>query len=136
MLLLPHLGSANLRRISDPHVMSRRAGHVQKPLAVPGGLHPDQGRRRQSTVKLLRFSRRVLQLPFLGLPSDRVYPTNLLPTGVVITSNDHHRRLLPADRFGPPTRSILGYERSLRSYPISPRFVRVGLLVWNAEGIE
>src|SRR2546426_11480539 len=50
----------------------------------------------------------MLQLLFPGLPSDRVQPTNLLPTGVIITSNNHHRRLLPTECFGPPTKSILG----------------------------
>jgi hypothetical protein len=45
---------------------------------------------------------------------------------VIVTSYNHHRRLLPTDSFGPPNRSLLGYERSLRSYPINPRFVRVG----------
>src|SRR6266436_2592242 len=48
----------------------------------------------------------MLQLLFSGLSSGCVYPTNLLPTGVVITSNNHHRRLLPTDSFGPPNRSI------------------------------
>jgi len=40
---------------------------------------------------------------------------------VIITSNNHHRRLLPTECFGPPNRSILGYDRSLRSYPINLR---------------
>src|SRR5260370_14947649 len=48
----------------------------------------------------------MLQLLFSGLSSGCVYPTNLLPTGVVITSNNHHRRLLPTNSFGPPNRSI------------------------------
>src|ERR1700731_5029231 len=48
------------------------------------------------------------------------------PTRVKITSNKHHRRLLPTDSFGSPNRSILGHERSLRSYAINPWFVRVG----------
>src|SRR5258708_30571486 len=48
----------------------------------------------------------MLQLLFSGLSSGCVYPTNLLPTGVVITSNNHHRRLLPTDSFGPPNRRI------------------------------
>jgi hypothetical protein len=43
-----------------------------------------------------------------------------LPTGVKITSNKDHRRLLPTDSFGSPNRSILGSERSLRSYAINP----------------
>src|ERR1700691_4144009 len=47
----------------------------------------------------------MFQFLFGGLPSRRVQPTNLLPTGVVITSNNHHRRLLPAQCFGPPTQA-------------------------------
>src|SRR6266581_3582121 len=63
----------------------------------------------------------MLQLFLLGLPGNRVQPTNLLPTGVVITSNNHHRRLLPTE-----SASVLqpeaysATERSLRSYPINP----------------
>src|SRR2546428_4803767 len=52
----------------------------------------------------------MLQLFFSRLARGRVQPTNLLPTGVVITSNKHHRRLLPTESFGPPTRSLLGYR--------------------------
>src|SRR6266404_4207206 len=48
----------------------------------------------------------MLQLPLARLSRRRVQPTNLLPTGVIITSNNHHRRLLPTDSFGPPNRSI------------------------------
>ena len=51
VLLLPHFAGANLRRISDPHIVSRRRGHLHKPLAVPGRLHPDQRRPRQSADK-------------------------------------------------------------------------------------
>src|SRR5260370_41631939 len=39
----------------------------------------------------------MLQLLFPGFPRRRVQPTNLLPTGVVITSNNHHRRLLSTE---------------------------------------
>src|SRR5713226_9179642 len=121
VLLLPHLRSANLRRIADPNIVSCRRGHFHKPLAVPGRLHSNQSWPRQSTVKLLRFSRRMLQFLFSGLSSRRVQPTNLLPTGVVITSNKHHRRLLPtefASVLQPEAYSAT--ERSLRSYPINP----------------
>src|SRR5712692_2790538 len=120
VLLLPHIRSANLRRIADPNIVSCRRGHFHKPLAVPGRLHSNQSWPRQSTVKLLRFSRRMLQFLFSGLSSRRVQPTNLLPTGVVITSNKHHRRLLPtefASVLQPEAYSAT--ERSLRSYPIN-----------------
>src|SRR5208283_552130 len=52
----------------------------------------------------------MLQLPFSRLSCCCVQPTNLLPTGVKITSNEDHRRLLPTDSFGSPNRSILGYR--------------------------
>src|SRR6185437_1114530 len=52
----------------------------------------------------------MLQLFLYALPSQRVQKTNLLPTGVVIASNNNHRRLLPTEGFGPPTQSILGYR--------------------------
>src|SRR5258708_11061488 len=71
----------------------------------------------------------MLQLFFSRLARGRVQPTNLLPTGVVITSNKHHRRLLPTESFGPPTRSLLRYERSLRSYPIKVPSLNQGLWV-------
>src|SRR5882672_3552407 len=106
VLLLPHFTGTNPRRIADPHIVSRRRGHLHKPLAVPRGLHPDQRRPRKLPVKSRRFSRCMVQLYFSRLPRRRFHPTNLLPTRVVITSNDPHRRLLPADSFGPPNRSI------------------------------
>src|SRR5216684_3490679 len=127
---LPQIRSANLRRIADPNIVSRRRGHFHKPLAVPGRLHSNQSWPRQSTVKLLRFSRRMLQFLFSGLSSRRVQPTNLLPTGVVITSNKHHRRLLPtefASVLQPEAYSAT--ERSLRSYPINPSVLRVRSLI-------
>src|SRR6266446_9286028 len=130
VLLLPHIRSANLRRIADPNIVSCRRGHFHKPLAVPGRLHSNQSWPRQSTVKLLRFSRRMLQFLFSGLSSRRVQPTNLLPTGVVITSNKHHRRLLPtefASVLQPEAYSAT--ERSLRSYPIIPTVFRVRILI-------
>src|SRR6266446_7641791 len=92
-----HLTGANLRCISDPHVVPLCRGHFHKPLTVPGGLHPDKSRCGQLPIKPLGFSRPMLQLLFSRLSSDRVQPTNLLPTGVVITSNKHHRRLLSTE---------------------------------------
>src|SRR5260370_1554416 len=125
VLLLPHIRSANLRRIADPNIVSCRRAHFHKPLAAPARLHSNQTWPRQSTVKLLRFSRRMFQFLFSGLSSRRVQPTNLLPTGVVITSNKHHRRLLPtefASVLQPEAYSAT--ERSLRSYPINPLVLR------------
>src|SRR6266849_914197 len=92
-----HLTGANLRCISDPHVVPLCRGHFHKPLTVPGGLHPDKSSCGQLPIKPLGFSRPMLQLLFSRLSSDRVQPTNLLPTGVVITSNKDHRRLLSTE---------------------------------------
>src|SRR5258708_35408057 len=90
--------------------MTQSAKQLHKPLTVACRLHPDQSAPWQLPIKSLSLSRCVLQLLLVRLPGLRVHPTNLLPTGVVINSNNIHRRLLPTDRFGPPTRSILGYR--------------------------
>src|SRR5258708_11107559 len=76
---------------------------------------------RDVAGRLLRYSLRMFQCLFSGLVSRRVQATNLLPNGVVITSNKHHRRLLPtefASVLQPEAYSAT--ERSLRSYPINP----------------
>src|SRR5271156_1245219 len=39
----------------------------------------------------------MIELLFFRLPSNCVHPTNLLPTGVIITSNYLHRRLLSTE---------------------------------------
>src|SRR6266436_5735506 len=63
----------------------------------------------------------MFQFLFSGLSSRRVQPTNLLPTGVVITSNKHHRRLLPTEFTSVlQPEAYSATERSLRSYPINP----------------
>src|SRR5713101_1803078 len=108
MLLLPHFAGADLRGVSDPHVMSQRRDHLHKPLAVPGRFHADQCRCWDLPVEPFGLPSAVFQLFLLRLPRGCLHPTNLLPTGVVITSNNHHRRLLPTECFGPPTKSILG----------------------------
>src|SRR5437867_9544480 len=110
--------------------MPSRRGHLHEPLTVPGRLHANQSRPRQSTVKLFCFCRCVLQLLLSRLTCNRVQPTNLLPTRVIITSNKHHRRLLPTESFGPPTRSLLGYRTepsflSNQSCPSLARLVRL-----------
>jgi hypothetical protein len=53
VLLLAHFTGPNLRGIADPNVASCCAGHLHKPLAVPGGFHPNPGMPEQSTVKRL-----------------------------------------------------------------------------------
>src|SRR3984885_16216885 len=110
MLLLPYVTGTNLRRIAHPHFVPCRRGHLHKPLTVPRGLHSNPSRCRQLPIKSLGFSRPMLQLLLALLSRHRVQPTNLLPTGMVIASYNHHRRLLPTESFGSPNRSILGYR--------------------------
>src|ERR1700674_1081292 len=116
-----HLTGANLRCISDPHVVPLCRGHFHKPLTVPGGLHPDKSRCGQLPIKPLGFSRPMLQLLFSRLSSDRVQPTNLLPTGVVITSNKDHRRLLSTELLRSSnqkhTRPPIGAFALIQSFP-------------------
>ena len=106
MLLLPRIACANPRRIPDPHIVTCRRGHLHKPLAVPSRFHADQRMPGKLTVESRRFSRGMLQLLFSRLSRACLQPTNLLPAGMIIASYNQHRRLLPTDSFGPPTRSI------------------------------
>src|SRR6266852_3035366 len=94
MLLLPHIAGPDLRRIANPHFVPQGRYHLHEPLAVAGGLHADPRRCRQLPVKLLRISRGMYQFLLADLPGRFVKPRNLLPTGVKIASNKHHRRLL------------------------------------------
>src|SRR3989442_1155621 len=128
VFLSAHVPGANFCSVPDPQVVPQRCGHFHNPLTISGRLHPDQSRRGQLPIKPLRFSRGMLQLFFSRLARGRVQPTNLLPTGVVITSNKHHRRLLPTESFGPPTRSLLGYRTEPSFLSNQPFGLRVRVL--------
>ena len=63
---------------------------------MPTGFHPHahlHSLGRQFAVELLRFLA-VLQSPFLQFPSLGIHKRNLLEARVVITSYNHHVRLL------------------------------------------
>ena len=62
---------------------------------VPGRFHADQRRPGKLPIETLGLPRTMNQLLLLRFPSNRVHPTNLLPTRMKITSNNQHRRLLP-----------------------------------------
>src|SRR5258708_6629855 len=59
-------------------------------MAVPGRLQPHTHRPGQTVIELLGFSRCVHQLSFPRFPSFRIHPTNLLPTGMEITTYNNH----------------------------------------------
>src|ERR1035437_2972197 len=67
---------------------------------MPARLHPYAHLHslcRQITVELLRFLA-VLQSPLLQFPSLGIYKSNLLEARVVVTTYNHHVRLLSPER--------------------------------------
>src|SRR6266700_2092244 len=61
-------------------------------MAVPGRLQPHTHRPGQTVIELLGLTRCVHQLSFSRFPSFRIHPTNLLPTGMEITTYNDHRK--------------------------------------------
>src|SRR5438094_7759309 len=112
-LLLPHVAGTNLRRIAHPQLVTQLAQQIHQPVTVAGGFHADQRRRRYLPVEPFRVARGLYQLPLPGLSRIRIQPTHLLPTGMKITSYNHHvRRLLSAQQFCFLTKSILSSNRA------------------------
>src|SRR5207249_9968632 len=94
-LLLPHIAGSDLRRVAHPQLVAQFAQQIHQPVTVAGGFHADQRRRRHLPVEPFRVARGLYQLPLPGLSRLRIQPTHLLPTGMKITSYNHHvRRLL------------------------------------------
>src|SRR6266849_6744279 len=94
-LLLPYVAGTNLGRIAHPQLVTQLAQQIHQPVAVAGGFHADQRRRRYLPVESFRVARGLYQLPLPGLSRLRIQPTHLLPIGMKITSYNHHvRRLL------------------------------------------
>src|SRR5208282_3441575 len=80
---------------------------------MPARLHPDTNFHslgRQITVELLRFLA-VLQSPLLQFPSLGIYKSNLLKARVVVTTYNHHVRLLSPERSW-----LVGSHQSLLGY--------------------
>src|SRR5450631_2524986 len=117
-LLLAHVTGPDLRRVSDPDLVSQVFHQLDEPLAVARGLHPDQNRLRQLLIKQLGVARSMHQFPLPAIPGLGLHPTHLLPAGMEITSYNHHRRLLSSQRLRPQTKTT-GSESSLHSYPIN-----------------
>ena len=88
--LLPYLLGRNPRGIADPHFMPHLRQQVHKPMAVAGRLQPHTHRPAQLPIKSFGFSVAMHQLPFLNLSGFCIDPSDLLKTGMVITTyNDH-----------------------------------------------
>ena len=88
--LLPHLLSSNPGGVADPHFLPHLGQQVHKPMAVAGRFQPHAHRPGQLPVKSFGFSIRVHQLPLLNLSDFCIHPSDLLKTGMIITTyNDH-----------------------------------------------
>src|SRR5450755_5160948 len=118
-LLLAHKTGPDLRRISDPDLVSQILHQFQEPLAVARCLDADQCRWRQLLIELLGVTRSVHQFLFPGFPSLRVQPRHLLPAGMKITSYNHHAKA-PSSPGALVLKPRLPGRSSLRSYPINP----------------
>src|ERR1700733_4409717 len=91
-LLLAHVTGSDLRRISDPDLVSQVFHQLDEPLTVARGLHADQYRRHQLLIKHFGVTTGMHQFLLAGFPRLAVQPTHLLPAGMEITSYNHHAK--------------------------------------------
>ena len=98
-LLLAHSLGFDLRCIADPQLHTEFCQQALEPAGVARGLDPyshADSPPRQFPVKLLGFSRTVVQLPFHILSRFCVYQRDVLVARVIIYAyNDHVRLLSP-----------------------------------------
>src|SRR5256885_3058465 len=88
--LLPHLLGADPGCISNPHFMAHLRQQVHKPMAVARRLQPHTYWPAELTVKPFRLSVTVRQLAFLHFSCFRIDPSDLLKTGMIITTYNVH----------------------------------------------
>src|SRR5947207_9664650 len=131
-LLLPYVAGTNLRRIAHPQLVTQLAQQIHQPVTVAGGFHADQRRRRYSPVEPFRVARGLYQLLLPGLSRLRIQPTHLLPTGMKITSYNHHVRRLLSFREALVLKPRLpdSIEPSLLSNQGSRRVLGANLTCW------
>src|SRR5664280_3601118 len=99
-LLLAYSLRTDLGGVSDPQLKLQLGEQSFKPARMPARLHPHAhlySLGRQITVELLRFFA-VLQSPLLQFPSLGIHKSNLLEARVVVTTYNHHVRLLSPER--------------------------------------
>src|ERR1039457_2389179 len=99
-LLLAHAFRIDCRSISGPQLEMQLGEKSFKPARVSARLHPHANLHSlctEITVELLRFLA-MLQSPLLQFPSLGIYKSNLLEARVIITTYNHHVRLLSPER--------------------------------------
>src|ERR1039457_874830 len=134
-LLPAHITGPDLRRISDPDLVSHILHQFEEPLTVPRGLHANQHRRLQALIKRLGISRGMHQFLFPRFPSGAVEPSNLLPAGMEITPYNHHAKT-PFSPASLVLKSRLPGPSSLRSYPINPNVAFCATFEPTLSGVE
>src|SRR5207302_9481891 len=122
-----HVTGPDLRRISDPDLVSQVFDQLDEPLTVARGLQANQRRRRHLLIKHFGVAVGMHQLPFRAIPGLGVQPTHLLPAGMEITLYNNHRRLLSPQRLRPQTKTIwVRIEPSLLSNQSFAYFAKGG----------
>ena len=99
-LLLAYSFRKDLGCVSDPQLKLQLTEQSFKPACMPTGFHPHAHFHpldRQIAVEPLRFLA-VLQSPFLQFAGFGIHKRNLLESRVVITTYNHHVRLLSPER--------------------------------------
>src|SRR5664279_834353 len=99
-LLLTHPFRVDRRGISDPQLKPQLREHSLKPACMPARFHPHTNLHSlcaEITVELLRFLA-VPQSPLLQFPGLGIYKSDLLKARVIITTYNHHIRLLSPER--------------------------------------
>src|SRR5450631_2074902 len=112
-LLLAFALPGDLGGVPDPQLTLQLGEQSFKPARMPARLHPHAHLYplcRQITVELLRFFA-VLQSPLLQFPSLGIHKSNLLEARVVVTTYNHHVRLLSPERS-----CLVGSHQSLLGY--------------------
>jgi len=88
-LLLAHIASTDLGRISNPDFVAQSLQQLDQPLAVATSFHANQRWSRQPPVKAFRLPISVDQLVLSNLSGFAVENRNLLPRRMEITPNSH-----------------------------------------------
>ena len=131
-LLLAYSLGADLGGISDPQLEVQLRQQSFKPACMPTGFHPHahlHSLGREIAIELLRFLA-VLQSPLPAFASFGIHKRNLLEARVVITTYNHHVRLLSPEPWLVGTTKVysgLGADIVMESLHSN---------VWSAAGLQ